>query len=123
MVAAGRDLGEAKAIGAIERTDLRRPRGSGEGAGSRRAEKQAKEASEAESIGQPQKRSVKLTRATQVEPQAIRWLWPGWLARGKLHLLAGTAGDGKTTAAVSLAALITEGGRLPMGLRPRLVAF
>ena len=112
-----RDLGEAKAIRAIERGLIYEDQGvrERERVAEAEAEKQAKEASEAESIGQPQKRSVRLTRASDVEPQAIRWLWPGWLARGKLHLLAGTAGDGKTTAAVSLAALITVGGRLPDG--------
>lgn len=43
----------------------------------------------------------------------IRWLWPGWLARGKLHILAGAPGTGKTTAALSLAATVSSGGRWP----------
>jgi predicted ATPase len=27
----------------------------------------------------------------------INWLWRGWLARGKFHLLAGSKGAGKST--------------------------
>ena len=107
------DLGEAKAIKAVERGWIYEDAAvrEKERIAEAEAEKQAKEAA---------KPGVKLTRASDVEPQAIRWLWPGWLARGKLHLLAGTAGDGKTTAAVSLAAIITVGGRLPDGSTAKL---
>lgn len=58
---------------------------------------------------------VRLTPASAIRCQPIRWLWPGWLARGKLHVLAGAPGTGKTTAALALAATITRGGRWPDG--------
>lgn len=48
-------------------------------------------------------------------PQPIAWLWRDWLAQGKLHILAGAPGQGKTTIAVTLAATITIGGRFPDG--------
>lgn len=32
---------------------------------------------------------VDLTRASDVEPVPIRWLWPDWLALGKMHVLGG----------------------------------
>jgi len=51
--------------------------------------------------------------AADVEPEAIRWLWPGWLAAGKLAILAGAPGTGKTTLALGLAATITTEGRWP----------
>jgi hypothetical protein len=54
-----------------------------------------------------------LTRAADVEVEAIKWLWNGWLAAGKLHILAGRAGTGKTTVALAVAATITRGGRWP----------
>ena len=38
-----------------------------------------------------------------------RWVWPYWLARGKLHLLAGPPGVAKTTLALSMAATISSG--------------
>jgi len=52
-----------------------------------------------------------------IVPEAITWLWPGWLAAGKLHLLAGSPGTGKTTIALALAATITRGGCWPDGTR------
>lgn len=54
-------------------------------------------------------------RATNIKPVAIRWLWPGWLARGKLHILAGAGGTGKTTLLIGLIATITTAGRWPDG--------
>jgi putative DNA primase/helicase len=53
--------------------------------------------------------------ACERPPERIDWLWPGWLARGHLHLLAGPAGTGKTTLALSMAATISVGGRWPDG--------
>ena len=60
---------------------------------------------------------VDLHRASTIQPEPIRWLWPGWLARGKLHLLAGRPGCGKTTLALGLAATLSVGGRWPDGTR------
>ena len=54
-------------------------------------------------------------QATQIAPQAIRWAWPGWLALGKLTILAGAGGTGKTTLTIGLAAVLTSGGRWPDG--------
>lgn len=59
---------------------------------------------------------VSLRCAANVTPQSINWLWDGWLAAGKLTILAGAAGTGKTTLALGLAAILTtEGGRWPDG--------
>ena len=56
-----------------------------------------------------QETDVSLTTANAVRPEPIQWLWPGWLAKGKVHLLAGAPGTGKTTVSVALAATITQG--------------
>ena len=61
---------------------------------------------------------VTLIPAASLTPEPIRWLWPGWLARGKLHVLAGAAGTGKTTLALEVAACITSGRALPSGWKP-----
>jgi putative DNA primase/helicase len=53
--------------------------------------------------------------ASDVDVKPIDWLWPGWLPKGKLIILAGQAGTGKTTLALSLAATITAGGQFPDG--------
>lgn len=60
---------------------------------------------------------VTLLRAGDIQPEPIRWLWDGWLAKGKLHILAGQPGTGKTTIAVALAATATIAGRWPDGTR------
>lgn len=58
---------------------------------------------------------VKITCAADIKPEAIRWLWKGWLARGKFHIFAGMAGTGKTTIAIAIGATISIGGRFPDG--------
>ena len=58
---------------------------------------------------------VILVTGAEISPEPITWLWKGWLAIGKFHLLAGDAGLGKTTIALSLAATITCGGKWPDG--------
>lgn len=60
---------------------------------------------------------VILTRASDLQITPIIWLWRYWLACGKLHLLAGAPGQGKTTIALSLAATVTSGGHWPDGSR------
>lgn len=60
---------------------------------------------------------VQITCAADIKPEAIRWLWEGWLARGKFHIFAGQAGTGKTTIAIALAATVSNGGRFPDGTR------
>ena len=60
---------------------------------------------------------VNIECAADIEPEPINWLWPGWLARGKMHVLAGTAGTGKTTLALAMIATTTTGGRWPDGFR------
>jgi putative DNA primase/helicase len=60
---------------------------------------------------------IELIDAASLKPEPIRWLWPGWLARGKLHVLAGAPGTGKTTIATHLAACVSAGLALPSGWR------
>lgn len=62
---------------------------------------------------------LELIRASDVKPVAVSWLWPGWLARGKFHLLAGSPGTGKTTIAIALAAAVTARNPWPSGYRSK----
>jgi putative DNA primase/helicase len=59
--------------------------------------------------------TVELVSAESIIPQPIEWTWPGWLARGRLHILAGQPGAGKTTLALEFAAIISSGGVWPDG--------
>ncbi|MGF6636183.1 AAA family ATPase [Paraburkholderia sp. MM6662-R1] len=66
----------------------------------------------------PRKRSgpsVVLTRACDIVPEPIYWLWPGYLPAGKFTAFAGPAGCGKTTIAIALAATVSNGGAWPDG--------
>lgn len=63
----------------------------------------------------PQRDGVMLVNGADLHPEPIQWLWNGWLARGKMHLIAGAPGQGKTTIALALAATVTTGGRWPDG--------
>jgi putative DNA primase/helicase len=56
-----------------------------------------------------------MRRASEIEPQALRWLWPNRIALGKLTLFVGDPGEGKTLVAVDLAARITAGSDWPDG--------
>ena len=59
--------------------------------------------------------NVELVLAEAIEPTPIDWLWDGWLAKGKLQVLAGQPGTGKTTLAIALAAITSIGGVWPDG--------
>ncbi|RRJ34366.1 AAA family ATPase [Pandoraea apista] len=61
--------------------------------------------------------TVVLSRASDIAPEPIYWLWPGWLPAGKLSILAGQPGCGKTTIAISLSAAISKGGEWPDGAK------
>lgn len=60
-------------------------------------------------------RSVNLVCAADIKPEPVAWERDGYLARGKVHILAGPAGHGKTTVLLALGATITIGGRWPDG--------
>jgi putative DNA primase/helicase len=60
-------------------------------------------------------RVVKIRCGADIKPLPITWLWPGWVPAGKLTILAGAAGTGKTTLALALAAVLTTGGQWPDG--------
>lgn len=63
-----------------------------------------------------------LTRSTPVvlrlsafEPESVQWLWRGRLARGKLTLIVGDPGLGKSFMTLDLASRLTRGGTWPDG--------
>jgi len=48
-----------------------------------------------------------------VKPSPIEWLWPNWVAIGKVSVLAGDGGRGKSTILCDLAARTTTGDKWP----------
>ena len=71
------------------------------------------------SLGEPPETSdgppIRLVNLADVAPERIEWLWPGYLARGKLHVLDGDPGLGKSTVTIDLAARVTTGKPWPDG--------
>ena len=63
----------------------------------------------------PCNESVDLACAADIQPEPVCWIWNGYIAQGKVHILAGPSGHGKTTLLLGLAAIITIGGRWPDG--------
>ena len=55
--------------------------------------------------------------AAEIASENINWLWDGWLASGKIHILGGAPGTGKTTLCMDLAAIISRGGFWPDGTK------
>jgi hypothetical protein len=51
----------------------------------------------------------------QVRPEPIDWLWPGHVATGKLTLIDGDPGLGKSLITLDLAARLTTGRKFPDG--------
>jgi hypothetical protein len=56
-----------------------------------------------------------------VEPQPINWLWPQKIARGKVTMISGDPGLGKSLLTVALASAVSTGARWPVtgGSAPR----
>jgi len=50
-----------------------------------------------------------------VEPEEVSWLWPSWLALGKLALVDGDPGLGKSAMTLDLAARVSSGKAFPDG--------
>ncbi len=49
-----------------------------------------------------------------IQPKEISWMWPNWIPFGKITLLVGDSGLGKTTLAVDIAARLTSGRSMPL---------
>jgi len=52
---------------------------------------------------------------SEVVPERVRWLWKGRIALGKLNLVDGDPGTGKSAATTDLAARVSVGKPWPDG--------
>lgn len=62
--------------------------------------------------------TFRLTCLADVDPVAVDWLWPGYLAKGKLTLVGGDPGLGKSNITIDIAARLSCGRHMPLGPRP-----
>ena len=59
-----------------------------------------------------QKTELKLIKMSEVQSQEIEWLWFPFIPYGKLTIIQGDPGDGKTTLVLNIAAKLSKGERL-----------
>ena len=52
---------------------------------------------------------LKLLTMSDIPAEEVRWLWYPYLPRGKITIIQGDAGEGKTTFVLALASLLTRG--------------
>lgn len=57
----------------------------------------------------PAKAGPELTRADSIVPKEVEWLWEGRIPKGKLSLIVGDPGLGKSTITLDIAARISKG--------------
>ena len=56
-----------------------------------------------------QKTELKMIRMSEVESQEVKWLWYPFIPYGKLTIIQGDPGDGKTTLVLNIAAKLSNG--------------
>ena len=59
------------------------------------------------------KTELKLISMRDVQTEAVQWLWYPYLPRGKLTIVQGDPGEGKTTFVLAVIAALTRGEALP----------
>ncbi len=67
-----------------------------------------------ESYPRDRKPHAILVRLADIPPEPINWLWPGRIALGKLTLIAGDPGLGKSLLATTLGACVSKGYPWPI---------
>ena len=71
-----------------------------------------------DNLGEPvkgQDSGITITRASDIDPKPVEWLWRNHIAKGKGTLLTGSPGVSKSTMAADIASIITRGGKWPDG--------
>ena len=56
---------------------------------------------------------LEVVKASEIEPKEVKWLWYPYIPFGKVTLLQGDPGDGKSKLMLSVAALLSKGEPLP----------
>ena len=56
---------------------------------------------------------LEIIKASEIEPKEVKWLWYPYIPFGKVTLLHGDPGDGKSKLMLSIAALLSKGEPLP----------
>lgn len=73
----------------------------------------AGELSEGESLLNRSSSYLRSVQASDIEPEKIDWLWEGRIAKGKITVIGGDPGTGKSLLALDIAACVSLGDRWP----------
>ena len=60
-----------------------------------------------------QKKKNKLIRMSDIETEQVQWLWYPFIPYGKITIIQGDPGEGKTSFVLAMIALLTTGKPLP----------
>ena len=58
---------------------------------------------------------LEVIKASEIEPRKVKWLWYPYISFGKVTLLQGDPGNGKSKLMLSIAALLSKGEGNPKG--------
>ena len=58
-------------------------------------------------------KEMKLKRMSEIEAEEVKWLWYPYIPFGKITIIQGDPGEGKTTLGLRLAAACSNGDVLP----------
>jgi len=56
---------------------------------------------------------LKIITMRDIESERVQWLWEPYIPQGKITIIQGDPGDGKTTMSLAIAAAVTTGAPLP----------
>ena len=59
------------------------------------------------------KQDLELIRLSDIQPEEVQWLWYPYIPLGKLTVIQGDPGEGKTTFVLAMIAALTKGEALP----------
>jgi putative DNA primase/helicase len=108
-------------FGDILREELRRPHTNGKQRSSieQHGSTVSHRTRNQESPGKREEAGSLVTRClNDIEARPVCWLWPGRIARGKLTIIAGNPGVGKSQITASITAVVTAGGSWPVDCQP-----
>ena len=64
---------------------------------------------------------LKIRTFDEISAEKVGWLWKPYIAFGKITVIQGDPGNGKTTLALAIAALVSKRRRMPTGNAPAFI--
>ena len=59
---------------------------------------------------------LRIIAGSEIEPKEVEWLWYPYIPYGKVTMIQGDPGEGKSTFVLNLAAMLTTGTPLPFSV-------